>query len=45
MIEQKLRPRRMRITENIRAMVRETSLSVKDFLYPIFVVPGENVNE
>ena len=45
MIEQKLRPRRMRITENIRAMVRETSLSVKDFVYPIFVVPGENVKE
>lgn len=45
MIEQKLRPRRMRITENIRAMVRETSISVKDFVYPIFVVPGENIKE
>lgn len=45
MTEQKLRPRRMRITENIRAMVRETNLSVKDFVYPIFVVPGENVRE
>ena len=43
MIEQKLRPRRMRITENIRATVRETSLSVKDLVYPIFVLPGENV--
>ena len=26
-------------------MVRETSLSPKDFVYPIFVVPGENVKE
>ena len=41
----KIRPRRLRRTENIRAMVRETSLSVKDFVYPIFVVPGENVKE
>lgn len=45
MIEQKLRPRRMRINDNIRAMVRETNLSVKDFVYPIFVVPGENIKE
>ncbi len=45
MISQKLRPRRMRISENIRAMVRETSITPKDFVYPIFVVPGENVKE
>ena len=43
--EQKLRPRRMRINENVRAMVRETNISVKDFVYPIFVVPGENIRE
>ena len=43
--EQKLRPRRMRINENVRAMVRETNISVKDFVYPIFVVPGENIKE
>ena len=41
----KIRPRRLRRTENIRAMVRETSLSVKNFVYPIFVVPGENIKE
>ena len=41
----KLRPRRLRRSENIRAMVRETSLSVKDFVYPIFVVPGDNIKE
>ncbi len=45
MINQKLRPRRMRINKAIRSMVRETSLSPKDFVYPIFVVPGENVKE
>ena len=45
MYEQKLRPRRMRISPAMRAMVRETSLSVKDFVYPLFVVPGENVRE
>lgn len=43
--KQKLRPRRMRINENVRAMVRETNISVKDFVYPIFVVPGENIKE
>ena len=43
--EQKLRPRRMRINENVRAMVRETNISVKDFVYPILVVPGENIKE
>ncbi|MBQ9480319.1 MAG: porphobilinogen synthase, partial [Selenomonadaceae bacterium] len=41
----KLRPRRMRLTENMRAMVRETQLTVKDFVYPIFVVPGSNVRD
>lgn len=41
----KLRPRRLRLTENLRAMVRETTLDVKDFVYPLFVVAGENVRE
>lgn len=45
MFQQKLRPRRMRISPAMRAMVRETTLSVKDFVYPIFVVPGTNVRE
>ena len=41
----KLRPRRLRLNENLRAMIRETTLDVKDFVYPIFVVAGENVRE
>ncbi len=45
MLKQTLRPRRLRRTANIRAMVRETDLSVRDFVYPIFVVPGENIKE
>jgi porphobilinogen synthase len=27
----------------IRSMVRETELSVKDFIYPLFAVPGKKV--
>ena len=45
MIAQTLRPRRMRVNENVRAMVRENLVSVKDFVYPIFVVPGNNIQE
>ncbi len=41
----KLRPRRLRISENMRSMVRETNLSVKDLIYPIFVVAGTNIRE
>ncbi len=35
------RPRRLRANETIRSMVRETSLSPVDFIYPLFVKPGE----
>jgi len=37
------RTRRLRKTENIRRLVRETRLSVDDFVYPIFVQDGENI--
>lgn len=37
------RPRRLRASENIRRMVRETRLSVDNLVYPVFVVPGEEV--
>lgn len=37
------RPRRLRATENLRSMIRETSLSVTDLIYPLFVVPGKGV--
>jgi porphobilinogen synthase len=37
------RPRRLRQSENWRAMVRETELDVSDFVYPMFIVPGNKV--
>ena len=37
------RGRRLRASSAIRNMVRETTLSTKDFIYPIFVVEGENI--
>lgn len=40
-----LRPRRLRKNEAIRSMVRENTVSIKDFIYPIFVVPGQKVKE
>ena len=39
------RPRRLRKNEAIRAMVRENHLSVKDFIYPIFVEEGEGIEK
>lgn len=36
----KLRKRRMRATEKLRDMVRETNVSVSDFIYPLFVKEG-----
>lgn len=37
------RGRRLRATSAIRDMIRETTLNTKDFIYPIFVVEGENI--
>ncbi|MBN2575358.1 MAG: porphobilinogen synthase [Deltaproteobacteria bacterium] len=37
------RPRRLRRTEAMRRMVRETSLSVDNLMYPLFVCPGKGV--
>lgn len=39
------RLRRLRYNPLIRDMVRETELSKKDFIYPLFVVPGEKVKK
>src|SRR2546430_8325637 len=33
------RPRRLRRTESIRALVRETVVNAEDLIYPLFVVP------
>lgn len=39
------RMRRLRQNENLRRMVRETKLSVDDFIFPLFVQPGEGRKE
>jgi porphobilinogen synthase len=38
----KYRPRRLRRTEKLRGLVRETTLSPKNFIYPLFVGPGRD---
>jgi len=35
--------RRLRASENLRSMVRETRISKSDLIYPVFVVEGENI--
>jgi porphobilinogen synthase len=35
------RPRRLRRTETLRSMVRETTLTPRDFVLPLFVMPGK----
>lgn len=37
------RPRRLRSSKAIRNLVRETKLQVEDFIYPLFIVDGENI--
>ncbi|MFQ5646227.1 MAG: porphobilinogen synthase [bacterium] len=39
------RPRRIRGKENFRRMVAETVLTVDNLVYPLFVVPGNNVRQ
>jgi porphobilinogen synthase len=37
------RPRRLRKSETLRRMVRETTLNPSDFVYPLFVTTGQGV--
>ncbi|MBP9516508.1 MAG: porphobilinogen synthase [Veillonella sp.] len=39
------RPRRLRTSQGMRDLVRETSLDVSDLIYPLFIVPGTGVRE
>jgi porphobilinogen synthase len=39
------RPRRLRKNENFRRLIRETSLSVDDLVYPLFVTSGKKVKK
>lgn len=40
-----IRPRRLRQSRTLREMVRETSLSARDFIYPLFVKHGHNLKD
>ena len=40
-----IRNRRLRASESIRRLVRETSISPDDFLVPLFVVEGKGIKE
>ncbi|WP_457625627.1 porphobilinogen synthase [Persephonella sp.] len=39
------RLRRLRKNENIRRLVRETTVSVDDLIYPVFIEEGENIKK
>jgi porphobilinogen synthase len=41
--ELRYRPRRLRASSQIRAMIRETELNAGDFIYPVFVTHGRSV--
>lgn len=45
MVDLTYRPRRLRTTPAMRALVQETTLQVGDMIYPLFVVPGTGVKE
>jgi porphobilinogen synthase len=40
-----VRPRRLRAAPALRRLVRQTRLSVDDFVYPLFTCPGKNTRE
>jgi porphobilinogen synthase len=37
------RPRRLRKSERLRQLIRETDLTIEDLIYPLFVIYGKNV--
>lgn len=39
------RLRRLRLSKNLRRMIRETRLDVDDLVYPLFVVPGKDIKK
>lgn len=39
------RGRRLRTNSTIRELVKENSLSTSDFIYPVFIVEGENIKK
>ncbi len=45
MVFPEYRPRRMRLNENLRAMVRETRLAADQMIFPLFIMPGKGKRE
>ena len=45
MVFPEYRPRRLRRTEALRSLIRETQLSAGQLIYPLFVMPGKNKRE
>ena len=43
MVFPEYRPRRMRRNEALRGLIRETTLSADQLIYPLFIVPGKKV--
>jgi porphobilinogen synthase len=40
-----MRPRRLRLNANLRRMVQETELSPSDFIYPLFIRHGSDIQQ
>ena len=45
MFNQTIRPRRLRTSDNLRKLVRETRISPESLIWPIFVAEGEDIYE
>lgn len=45
MFNQPSAPRRLRTSDNLRKLVRETRISPESLIWPIFVAEGENIYE
>jgi porphobilinogen synthase len=45
MVFPEYRPRRLRRSESLRALIRETHLSPSQFVYPLFIMPGKKKRE
>ena len=45
MFDQTIRPRRLRASDNLRRLVRETRISPESLIWPIFVAEGEGIYE
>ena len=43
MVFPEYRPRRMRRNQTLRGLIRETTLSAEQLIYPLFIVPGKKV--